>query len=283
MAEFRTCPVTGRTVLLRPDWVDAPPAPAARPGPCPACRDLGVPHATFGEVRVFTRPDHALALEGDPRPRATDGAVSRDAFGAHEWLVGPHVGDDAVLLEAVARRAEALRRDGRLRGIHAGRRILGGAHAAWHLLAVPWDVAPEPLAAWRTRERADPRRVLHDGDGAFAALAWAPRTPFEAWVCPASGEAAFGPSTARPVGRLLGRVVRWVREALRGASVDLVLVDGAPWRVEVRPNLAATHLVESFSGVPVHGVAPEEAAAFLRRGGWIGARAAPTTTGEEAS
>ncbi len=232
---------------------------------------------------MLTRADHAFALEGDPRPRAAEGAVVRDAFGAHEWLVGPHVCDDGVLLEAVARRADALRRDGRLRGIHAGRRVIGGAHAAWHVLAVPWDVTPEPLVAWRARERADGARVLHDGEGAFAALAWAPRTPFEAWVCPASGDGAFSPTAARAVGSLVTRVVRWVREALRGAPVDLVLVDGAPWRVEVRPRIAAPDLVEAFTGLPVHGVAPEAAAAFLRRGGWIGTRGRVPANPEESS
>ena len=216
------------------------------------------------EVTARAHPVPVLALEGDPAARTEAGAVRRDAFGIHERIAGPHVAREGLLLDMVAQRMEALRRDPRLRGFRAGRRYVRGAHAAWDLYGLPWEIAPEALAPWRARERADGGRTVLDGEGAFAALAWAPRAPFETWVCPAQGADAFGRATVRAVGDAVARVRTLLGRALRDPVIDLVLVDGAPWRIELVPRRAGGTLAEAATGLPVHGVLPEAAAAFLR-------------------
>jgi hypothetical protein len=266
MPELRTCPVTGRTVALHPAWVDAP-APVAPPAPCAWCRPgplaSAPPLARLGEIRALAHPSPALTLEGQPLPEGDRDAVRRDAFGAHELIVGPHVAREANLLRVLAARVNDLRRDRRLRGFAATRRVSAGAHAAWHLYALPWEAAPEPVAPWRERERADGARTLHDDD-AFAALAWAPRAPFEAWVTPARGTERFGASDPAAVGDAVAAVARRIAHALRDAPMDLILVDGAPWRIEVVPRLATPTSLEVAAGIPVHGTPPEAAAAHLR-------------------
>ncbi len=291
MAEVRTCPVTGRTVIVRPEWVDVPPTPVRATGACEECRPanaairwaegapapsatpppvVGTPRragaliARQFEVTARAHPVPVLALEGDPAPRTEAGAVRRDAFGIHERIAGPHVAREGLLLDMVAQRIDALRRDARLRSFRAGRRHVAGAHAAWTLYGLPWETAPDVLAPWRARERADGARTLLDGDGAFAAMAWAPRVPFEAWVCPAQGTEPFGRGTVLAVGDAVARVRTLLGRALRDPVIDLVLVEGTPWRIELVPRLANGTLVEAATGLPVHGVLPEAAATFLR-------------------
>jgi len=66
------------------------------------------------------------------------------------------------------------------------------------------------------------------------------------------------------VGDAVATVARGIAQALRGAPMDLVLVDGAPWRVEVIPRLARPTSLEIAAGIPIHGTLPELAAAHLR-------------------
>ncbi len=267
MPELRTCPVTGRTVLLHPGWIDRP-APPADAGACAWCRPGVLQHAQvlaqLNGVRAVAHPVPALSLDGQPVPAASSAPLRRDAFGAHELVVGPHVAREATLLRVLAARVNDLRRDGRLRGFHASRRARKGHHAAWQLFGLPWERAPEPVAAWRTRERADGARTLVERDGAFAAMAWAPRAPFEAWVVPLEGDAPFGAQDPVAVADAVARVAREVSRALRDPPIDLVLVDGAPWRVEIVPRLEAPGALEVAAGVPIHGVLPERAAMHLR-------------------
>ncbi len=263
--ELRTCPITGRTVLLHAGWLDAP-APARPPDvPCALCVSrLPAVIARFGDL--VAAPHHrgpALAIERDPAARAGADGVLREAFGAHEDVFGPHDAEDAALVRAVAARVNDLRGDRRLRGFRATRRWSPGAHAAWQVLATPWDFAPDPLAAWRAREREAGTRMIEDGP-AFAAFAWAPRTPFEAWVAPAAGDAPFGVEDPGPVAAAAARVRARVAAALGAPVVDLVVVDGHPWRIEVVPRLRGPDSVEAAIGVPTHGATPEAASEFLR-------------------
>ena len=215
------------------------------------------------DVTARAHPVPVLALEGDPAARTEAGAVRRDAFGIHERIAGPHVAREGLLLDMVAQRMDALRRDSRLRPARNERRHVAGGHAVWNLYGLPWELAPEPLAPWRARERSDGARTLLDGDGAFAALAWAPRVPFEAWVCPAVGAEPFGRATVHAVGDAVARVRTLLGRALREPVIDLVLVEGTPWRIELLPRVAGGTLVEAATGLSVHGVLPEAAAAFL--------------------
>jgi hypothetical protein len=56
--------------------------------------------------------------------------------------------------------------------------------------------------------------------------------------------------------------MRQIQRAL-GVPIQLVVVDGEPWRIELRPAFPATGL-EVAAGVPCHGAFPERVAAYLR-------------------
>lgn len=280
MRELRTCPVTGRVVLLNDQWVDAPAPPPATPvapaGPsCWYCAYTGPLITRFGDVHVVPHPVPALGIEGDPRPTVLAGAARRQAVGAHELIFGGHGGGpsgghegkgEGPLLAAVAARVTDLRRDQRLRGFGATRRSAPGAHPVWQLFAVPTELEGSMPAGWRDAERAHGERILEDG-GATALLAWAPRVPFEAWVMPAQGHARFdrtGPEVIAAVAAAVDRTLARLSVAVRGAPIDLVLVESEPWRIELLPRLAGPAAVEVATGVPVHGVFPEAAAEYLR-------------------
>jgi len=264
--ELRTCPVTGRLALLNDAWIDlpAPVPPLAEPEPCWYCAYGGPIIATRGHTRAAPHPAPALGVEGDPRPTVLAGAVRRQAVGAHELVFAGHEGGE--LLPLLAARIADLRGDVRLRGFGATRRHAPGRHPAWQLFALPYDVPPTVPAGWRDAERAHGERILEDA-AATAFLAWAPRAPFETWVLPSlgiSGLARTAPEVMTAVEAAVERVLARLDRALRGCPIDLVLVDGEPWRIEIVPRLAGPAAVEVATGVPVHGVFPEAAAEYLR-------------------
>lgn len=265
MRELRTCPVSGRTVLLNDAWPDTPaPLPPRSAEPCWFCAPRGPVIAATGAVRAVPHPVPWLGVEGDARPGVASGAVRRDGVGAHELIYGAHVEDEGALLRMVAARMADLRKDTRLRGFGAVRRHAPGAHAAWQLFALPFDVPVSTPGWWRDHEMEVGERVVDRHAEAVALLAWAPRVPFETWVMPASGAAPFGAIDPGPVGELATHVLGLLERALRAPPVDLVLVDGDPWRIELSPRLGAAPAVEVATGVPAHGVAPEAAAEWLR-------------------
>ncbi len=265
MRELRTCPVTGRVVLVNDSWIDEPVA-LVEEGPCWYCGFAGPAIVERGPVRAVPHPVPALGIEGDARPTVLAGGVRRQAVGAHELVFGEHGGGDAPLLRMIAERRGDLRRDQRLRGFGATRRRAAGRHVAWQLFALPYEVPPSMPAGWRDSERAHGERILEDG-AATSLLAWAPRVPFETWVLPAQGLAPFertAPEVIDAVAAAVDRALAGLVRALRDCPVDLVLVDGEPWRIELLPRLGAPAAVEVATGVAVHGVFPEAAAEFLR-------------------
>jgi hypothetical protein len=262
--------VAGRVVLLNDAWVDVP-APEPPEGPCFHCGYDGPVIATRGPLRAVPHPVPALGVEGDPRPTVTAGGVRRQAVGAHELVFGPHAdADPGALLGLVVARWADLRNDRRLRGFGATRRAATGRHPAWQVFAVPHELPSSAPGGWRDAERLHGERILDDG-AATALLAWAPRVPFETWVLPAQGLAPFersGPEVLAAVGVVMERALARIGKALRGCPIDLVIVDGEPFRIELLPRLAAPAAVEVATGVPVHGVFPEAAAEFLRDAGF---------------
>jgi galactose-1-phosphate uridylyltransferase len=167
----------------------------------------------------------------------------------------------------VAARIADLRGDPRLRGFGVTRRHVAGAHVAWQLFALPYAQALSAPAGWRDAERAHGERVIADDGAVVTLLAWAPRAPFETWVMPARGLGGFeqaGPEVIAAVASAVDRALALVAGALRAPPVDVVVVDGEPWRVELVPRLRAPEAVEIATGVPVHGVFPEAAAEYLR-------------------
>jgi hypothetical protein len=253
-------------VLINDAWVDAP-APEVEAGPCWHCAYEGPVITTRGGVRAVPHPRPALGIEGDPRPTVLAGGVRREAVGAHEIVFGPHdEAEPGALLGLVAARWSDLRNDRRLRGFGATRRAAPGRHAAWQVFALPYELPLSVPAGWRDAERLHGERVVDDG-GVTALLAWAPRVPFETWVLPAQGLAPFersAPELLAAVGVATQRMLALLWRALRGCPIDVVLVDGEPFRLELVPRLAGPAAVEVATGVPVHGVSPEAAAEFLR-------------------
>lgn len=269
MRELRTCPVEGTVVLLNDAWLDHPPAPHPPLDPCPWCAPPGavitsVPGFVGPAVYAVPHPTPALGVEGDPRVRRGDDRVWRDALGAHEVVYGAHEGDHRACLRLVKMRMADLRRDRRLRGFRAFHRRVPGRHATWQLVALPFDVPPSAPSRWREGELRDGQRVIAREGGAVAVLAWAPRTPLEAWVLPDTGEAGFADADPGAVVALATTVAERIQRALGGAAIDVVLVDGEPWRLELRPEASAARPVEEATGLPLHGAFPERAAAFLR-------------------
>lgn len=263
MRELRTCPVTGRVVLLNDAWVDEPVVPEPS-GPCWYCSANEPIIATKGAARAIPHPVPALGVEGDARPVLLAGAVRRQAVGAHELVYAAHEGGE--LLSLVADRWRDLRRDSRLLGMAAIRRSAPGRHVAWQVNALPHHLPSSAPAGWRDVERGLGVRLIAV-DAATTFLAWAPRVPFETWVLPTLGTAGFeqsDPALVREVERAAEGALRALVRALRGAAVDLVVVDGEPWRIELLPRLSVPSAVEVSTGVPVHGVFPEAAAVLLR-------------------
>lgn len=240
--ELRTCPVDGGTVLLNSVLRAAPAAAGAPPPPGEGWHPHDPPW---------------VGIEGDTRVEVSP-AVVRDGLGAHEVLYG---GLEASLALAAERIAD-LRRDRRLRGFHVAGRTNGGAPDRLELVALPFDHPRSAPAPWRDREVGGPRCLCIERD-AVAILAWAPRTPMEVWVLPRHGRPPFGPGT-EPVARLASHVLERLARALPGVGVDVVVVDGEPWRVELRPRLATDGVFTLATGLPAHGSFPEDATAWLQ-------------------
>jgi UDPglucose--hexose-1-phosphate uridylyltransferase len=225
-----------------------------------------------GAVKVVPHPVPAFVLEADPTPRAVaEGAVEREGFGAHELVWGSHVESESLLVRMVAARVNDLRKDRRLRGFRAFRRHAAGHHAVWQLVALPWDLAPDTPALWRDQELAQGHRLLESSSDVASVLAWAPRTPFETWVMPVRGTARFAEEDPAPVAAAAARALSRIARALGGRGdapeIDLIVVDGHPWRIELVPRIGGDALLQSATGIAVHGVSPEAAAAYLHETG----------------
>lgn len=259
--ELRTCPVTGTTVLVHPGWPDRPLAAPAGSTPCWGCSPTTPTIQTVDGARAVPHPVPLLGVEGSaeviPGP-----AVRRQAVGAHELLLGQHDGPNASLLRLARERMTDLRRDLRLRGFGLCRLAAPGAHAAWQLLAFPFDVAPSAAAGWRDRELTLGERVVARAPGAVALAAWAPLAPFETWILPVTGVDAFAVGDDH-VGELLDALWPRFERLLGPTALEVSLVDGEPWRLVLRPRVRQD-AVGLLVGLPVVGVSPEEAAARLR-------------------
>lgn len=264
MREIRSCPLTGQAVLINDGWVDRPAPPVAEAA-CWYCSPRGPVLARDGEIVVVPHPVPALGVEGDDRVVDEGlGALRREAVGAHELIYGPHDASDVPLLAVVRHRIHDLRNDRRLRGFRAVRRHRPGAHVAWQLVALPFDVPPLVAARWRDEEVRRGTRVVAQDANAVAIAAWAPRVPFETWVLPRADDDVERGELAAVAG-VLPTVIAALEDALDGAPIDLVLEDGAPWRIVLLPRLTVPNAVDVATGLSMHGVFPEEAARFLRR------------------
>lgn len=265
--ELRTCPVTGRTVLLNEAWPPLPPPARTSPADeCWFCQPRGPMISQHGSIVAIPHPTPALGIEGQVRPRREPAGVVRDAVGAHELLYGTHEEGDESLLRLAAQRIVDLRRDVRLRGFSLQREGFAGEHRAWHLVALPFHLAPHPTAAYRDAERAEAARMVARTHEALAVAAFAPTAPFETWIFPLSANVEFGDNpTLSAVCSLAHRVGTTLASTLGNPVIRWSVREGAPWHLVLQPQLRceAPPLPDEL---PLVGVFPERAAKVLRGG-----------------
>lgn len=198
-----------------------------------------------------------LGVEGQTMVHR-DPAVYRDGLGAHEQLRG----DLPDCLALAAERISDLRGDVRLRSFKLAGRALVGRSTEMDLVALPFETPLSNPERWRDHEIGG-ARCLQIWDDAVAILAWAPRVPMETWILPRYGRTAFGTSSPRAVGRLSSETLLRLHLALE-ADIDVVLVDGEPWRIELRPRIMAPGVFTLATDMDTHGWFPELATAWLQ-------------------
>ncbi|MEM6330461.1 MAG: hypothetical protein AAF790_09445 [Planctomycetota bacterium] len=132
-------------------------------------------------------------------------------------------------------------------------------------------------------ERADGRRVVHDGDGYFAFCPAASRQPYELTVLPAPARAEEAlpialeasiksPAAANRLARVLMPLLRAVEGEIGQAGYNVllhtapILPSGVvwPWRIEIVPRVTSLAGLELATGLFLNVVSPERAAETLR-------------------
>ncbi len=314
--QVRRDPLTGTEVVLSEERSVARRLPVEHPspGPCPFCpgregstrptiEQLGEPWS----ARAFANRRPALVVEegldaGQQGPYAWTSGV-----GAHEVLVESRghaplheqpVQVTEAALELAVRRLRDLRGDGRLRTLlwirnHGA--AAGASQGHPHAQIVGLPIVPDRIQAivvnsgrWRSdhptelleaviaAERLRRARLVADDGVVVAFCPWAPRHPFEVWLCPAEpGGAHLADSTDRQLSHLalqLHRMVGSLQRALGPVAYNVVAL-GAPsgvdprgigWHLRVTPRVVIEGGVEVGSGVAMHGVFPEVSAKALR-------------------
>jgi len=252
--------------------------------------DTDLESCPFCEGREDRTPPEVLAL---PRDRAPDTPGWRvrvvpnkfPAFERQEVVVHAprHVQSIAELdrrqLEVVAEawrlRAEAAREAGQVlfAVINEGR-TAGSSLSHSHSQLVWLDEEP-PLARaerriacricdYLRRELDEGTRLVEQRDGLVLLCPYAGRAPYECLVAPLEHEAdGFGPR--------LGAALDLAAEVLRRLAEDaprpmnLWLHESGHWHLELLPRLTVFASLELGAGYFVNTIAPEEAAAQLRR------------------
>ncbi|MSP56247.1 MAG: hypothetical protein EXR69_11690 [Myxococcales bacterium] len=247
--ELRTCPVEGRTVLINTLIQTLPMVSTGTSGGRAGQR------AEHGGWNPHDPP--WLGVEGHTAVHR-DPAVHRDGLGAHEHLRG----DLPDCLALAVERISDLRGDRRLRSFKLAGRAVAGRSTEMDLVALPFETPLSNPERWRDREVGG-ARCLQVWDDAVAILAWAPRVPMETWILPRTGRASFGSSSGGAVGGLTSHTLLRLHAALH-ADIDVVLVDGEPWRIELRPRVVAPSVYTLATDMDAHGWFPELAAAWLQ-------------------
>lgn len=127
------------------------------------------------------------------------------------------------------------------------------------------------------QERKDQVRLVTENELAVALAPWASRGPFETWVLPRRHLSHFeqdSRQTLRGVAEVLRSTLRRIDVALEQPAYNLMLhsaplrEQGSPhyhWHLEILPAVTRFAGFEWGSGFQINPVAPEEAAAFLRK------------------
>jgi UDPglucose--hexose-1-phosphate uridylyltransferase len=184
---------------------------------------------------------------------------------------------DAVA-EAWRRRAEAARGEG-FGYVHAlvneGRAAGASlAHSHSQLIwlrepppAVVAEQSGTPLAELLAEERSAGERVVVETEALALLAARAGRAPYELLIAPlqAAAATAFAGGLLPESLRLLREAVRRLRRLEGPLPWNAWLHDGPAWHLHVLPRLSVEAGVELGAGISVNTLAPEEAAAALRR------------------
>jgi hypothetical protein len=250
MRELRTCPVEGHIVLINDAINSAVEVDALQSAVAPVA-------TAAADARWQPYEPPWVGIEGSTAVTRLP-AVARDGLGAHERLSGalPNV------LRLAQERMADLRRDARLQGFALAGEWSNGRISAMDLVALPFETRSSAPARWRDAEIGGPRCLLVDSS-AVVLLAWAPRTPLECWILPREGRAGFEAHKVQSLAVLTERVLRRLEGALPGVTIDVVLVDGEPWRLELRPRVRSEGLFPIATGIPAHGTFPERALLYL--------------------
>lgn len=260
-------------------------------------------------VRVVPNRYPALAVEGTLEREGVGPCDRMSGVGAHEVIIEtprhdarwPDLGGEGIarVLEAWAERIADLKGDARLRhvtifrneGAAAGATL---AHPHSQLVAMPLRPESDLAQTERCRdhferkerclvcdlvtwELADGARVVAHNEQAVAYTPWAPRMPFEVWVCPRVHASRLDESDSgvrRRVAEVLADVTARLDRALERPAWNLVLhgaglrEGGSPfrhWWVQILPAVVRPGGFEWGTGFHINPVPPEESAAFLRR------------------
>jgi UDPglucose--hexose-1-phosphate uridylyltransferase len=270
------------------------PGRSARPGAGAAVlepqTEAELESCPFCEGREDRTPPEVLAL---PRDRAPDTPGWRvrvvpnkfPAFDRQEVVVHSpeHVRSIAELdreqLELVAEawrvRAEAAREDGQVlfAVINEGRGA-GSSLPHSHSQLVWLDGEPPVARAERRiacricdylrRELDDGTRVVEQRDGLVLVCPYAGRAPYECLIAPVEHEAdGFGPRLGAALDLAAEVPRRLAQDAPR--PMNLWLHESGHWHLELLPRLTVFASLELGAGYFVNTIAPEEAAAQLRR------------------
>lgn len=183
----------------------------------------------------------------------------------------------ALVAEAWRRREDAARAEG-YAYLHAfvnEGRAAGASLAHSHsqlvwLRETPPAVSAETSETCRicellAAERSDPSRLVAEREGLVASCPAAGRAPYEMLITPVSHDGdAFGPALDVALDLLAG-LVRALRTLEGPVPWNAWLHAGEHWHLELVPRLSTFAGTELGAGIFVLTVAPEDAAAALRR------------------
>lgn len=262
------------------------------------------------DVRIVANRYPALRAEVRPARNLVDGHFAAlTGLGRHEVVIEsprhdcelPDMSEAELALqfEAYQRRFRALGQDGNVAAVFIIKNhgeLAGASIAHPHAQVIASPIVP-PLSAKRRdvarryyREQGGNlyaelcrwelqagRRVVFEERDLVAFQPYASRWPYETWVVPLRGQAAFSsatPAERADVARAVRRTLRLLRQALGAFPYNLVVLSALPeeegrvpflWHVQIIPRLIIPGGAEVGAGLWVNNAFPEETAAYLRQ------------------
>jgi UDPglucose--hexose-1-phosphate uridylyltransferase len=307
--ELRKDPVVGRWVIISTERARRPsdfvPAPTGRTvgGICAFCPGQeartpaeiltlrpvdSAPNGPGWFLRVVPNKFPALRIEGELEPSG-EGLYDRmSGVGAHEVII--ETPDHHAVFAGLGEERIADVLGAKNHGEAAGASL---EHPHSQLIAtpiVPIMVEEELEGAERhfrikkrciwcdiiRQERRGEGRIILESDGFVALAPFAPRFPFETWILPSAHRSGFEetePAELRPLGRLLGEILRRMGKVLgdppynymlHSAPLRSVGLDHFHWHLEIIPKLTRVAGFEWGTGFFINPTPPEEAARYLR-------------------